>query len=93
MREFINLAFRQLDIKLEWSGEGEKEIGIEKSTGKIRVEVDPAYYRPTEVDLLIGDATKAKEILGWEATKNLEEIVKEMVNADWEKVERYSDRK
>ena len=88
VREFVDLAFKELEIELEWEGEGENEIGIEKSTAKTRVEVDPSYYRPAEVDLLIGDAAKAKEILGWEATVNFEEIVKMMVRADSEKVEK-----
>ena len=88
VREFVDLAFKELEIELGWEGEGEDEIGIEKSTGKTYVAVDPNYYRPAEVDLLIGDAAKAKEILDWKATVNFEEIVKIMVNADREKVER-----
>ena len=88
VREFVDLAFKEIEIELEWEGEGENEIGIEKLTGKTYVAVDPNYYRPAEVDLLIGDAAKAKEILDWKATVNFEEIVKIMVNADREKVER-----
>jgi GDPmannose 4,6-dehydratase len=86
VREFADLAFKELDMELKWQGEGEKEVGIEKTTGKTRVAVDPNYYRPAEVDLLLGDAAKAKEKLGWEPKTTFQELVKIMVNADWEKV-------
>uniref|UniRef100_A0A0N5C7A3 GDP-mannose 4,6-dehydratase n=1 Tax=Strongyloides papillosus TaxID=174720 RepID=A0A0N5C7A3_STREA len=82
VRDFCNLAFAEIGIKLIWQGEGVNEVGIEESTGKVRVRVDPNYYRPTEVDLLIGDPTKAKEVLGWEAKVTLEQLVKEMVASD-----------
>lgn len=88
VREFTDLAFKELDMELEWVGEGKEEKGIEKKTGKVRVEVDPRYFRPTEVDLLIGDASKAKEKLGWEPKVKFEELVKIMVQADWEKVQK-----
>jgi GDPmannose 4,6-dehydratase len=86
VREFADLAFKELDMELKWQGEGEKEVGIEKTTGETRVAVDPNYYRPAEVDLLLGDAAKAKEKLGWEPKTTFQELVKIMVNADWEKV-------
>ncbi|RMG34759.1 MAG: GDP-mannose 4,6-dehydratase [Methanobacteriota archaeon] len=88
VREFADLAFKELDMELEWVGEGKEEKGIEKKTGKVRVEVDPNYFRPTEVDLLIGDASKAREKLGWEPKVKFEELVRIMVHADWEKVKR-----
>jgi GDPmannose 4,6-dehydratase len=66
VREFVELAFKYLDVMLDWTGENEDEVGIDRKTGKILVRVDPYYYRPTEVELLIGDASKAKEELGWE---------------------------
>ena len=88
MREFADLAFKELDIVLEWMGEGSEEKGIEKKTGKIRVAVNPKYFRPTEVDLLIGDATKAKNKLGWQHQIKFEELVKVMTQADWEKVQK-----
>lgn len=69
VRSFIELSFKEVGIELEWKGKAEKEKGINKANGKTLVEIDPKYYRPTEVDLLVGDATKAKEKLGW--TQNL----------------------
>uniref|UniRef100_A0A0M3I0C4 GDP-mannose 4,6-dehydratase n=2 Tax=Ascaris TaxID=6251 RepID=A0A0M3I0C4_ASCLU len=65
-----------------WEGEGVNEVGKESDTGIVRVRVNPKYYRPTEVELLIGDATKAKQKLGWEPQIGLEELVKEMVASD-----------
>ena len=88
VREFSNLAFRELDIELEWEGKEENEKGIDKVTGKVRVEVDPSYYRPTEVDILQGDASKAKDGLGWEPQVKFKELVKIMTNADWDKVKK-----
>jgi GDPmannose 4,6-dehydratase len=88
VREFADLAFKELDMELEWVGEGKEEKGIEKKTGKVRVEVDPHYFRPTEVDVLIGDASKAREKLGWEPKVKFRELVKIMTHADWEKVQK-----
>ena len=79
---FCELAFHHAGIELEWKGEGVNETGVDKKTGKVLIEVDPTYFRPTEVDLLIGDPSKAKEKLGWEATYSVEELVKEMVEED-----------
>ena len=73
---------------MRWEGEAENEKGIDVSTGIVRVEVNPSYYRPTEVDLLIGDPSKAKNKLGWEPQVKFEELVKIMVHADLEKVRR-----
>jgi len=86
VRDFVNLAFKELDLDLEWVGKNEQEKGIEKISGKIRVAVDPKYYRPTEVEELIGDASKAKQKLGWEPKMTFEELIKVMVQSDWEKV-------
>jgi GDPmannose 4,6-dehydratase len=86
IREFAELAFRELDMELEWKGKGEEEIGLEKSTGRTLVKVDPRYYRPTEVDLLLGDPAKAKQELGWEPKTKFKDLVKLMVRADYEKV-------
>src|SRR5690606_15068281 len=88
VREFTQLAFSELGINLIWEGQNENEKGIDKSTGKVLVEVDPSYYRPTEVDLLVGDASKAKQKLGWEPTCTLHQLVKEMVKADLELFEK-----
>jgi GDPmannose 4,6-dehydratase len=79
VRRFVELAFSNLDREIAWDGYGVDEIGIDARTGETLVEVDPKYFRPAETDLLIGDATKAREILGWEANIGLEELVAEMV--------------
>ncbi len=92
IREFVKMAFKEVDIELEFSGSKENEIGIVKAchgeyqlpAGTVVVKVDPRYYRPTEVDLLIGDASKARKQLGWEPTYSLPELVKEMVASDLE---------
>ncbi len=88
VKEFADLAFAEAGMHLEWVGEGEKEQGLEKQSGKVRVAVDPRYYRPTEVDLLVGDAAKAKQTLGWQAQTELQELVQIMVRADLEKVKK-----
>jgi GDPmannose 4,6-dehydratase len=87
VRKFSELVFKELDMELEWRGDGDQEKGIEKNTGKVRIEISKGYYRPTEVDLLIGDAAKAKEKLGWQPKVKFEELVKIMAVADWKKVQ------
>ena len=82
VREFADLTFKELSMELEWIGENEHEKGIEKKSGKTMVIVDPNYYRPTEVEELIGNANKAKEKLGWEPKVKFEELVKIMVKSD-----------
>ncbi len=82
VRYFVELAFKEIDVEIEWRGKGVDEKGYDKATGTLRVEVNPNYFRPTEVDLLIGDATKAKEKLGWEAKTTLGELVHKMVQYD-----------
>jgi GDPmannose 4,6-dehydratase len=82
VRKFIEMAFAEVGITLEWQGTGEAEKGINKADGKALVEIDPRYFRPTEVELLIGDASKAKAELGWEPKTTVEELVREMVQAD-----------
>lgn len=84
VRSFIEMAFSEMEIELEWKGKGVDEKGINKADGKTLVEVDPKYFRPTEVDLLIGDATKAKEELGWEPKYTVEELCSEMVRSDFD---------
>ena len=86
VREFVELAFGEVGIEIEWQGEGVDEVGVNKGTGDILVEIDPRYYRPTEVELLLGDPTKAKKKLGWEAKVGLRELVKMMVERDMEKL-------
>ena len=83
VREFATLAFREVGIELEWKGEGVDEKGYDKATGKALVEVDPKYFRPAEVDQLLGDPSKAKKQLGWNPTKtSFEELVRIMVKHD-----------
>lgn len=83
VREFATLAFRHVGIDLEWKGEGVDEKGIDKATGRVIVEVDPKYFRPCEVEQLLGDPTKARNLLGWNPTKtSFEELVKIMVEHD-----------
>ena len=83
IREFCNLSFKELGIDIIWEGEGENEVGIDQSSNKVIISIDKNYYRPTEVDLLIGDASKAKKLLSWTPKYDLESLVKEMVNADY----------
>ncbi len=82
VRTFAGIAFKEVGIELEWQGKGADEKGIDKKTGKVLVEVDPRYFRPTEVELLIGDPSKAKEKLGWYHKYKLEDLVKDMVEYD-----------
>lgn len=88
VRDFVGYAFDELGIKLRWEGEGVEEKGLDEATGKVLVEVDPKYFRPAEVELLIGDPTKAKEKLGWEPEVTLAELVSMMVKADLEEAEK-----
>lgn len=94
VREFTTLAFKHVGIELEWVGEGVEEKGINKATGKVLVAVDPKFFRPAEVEQLLGDPTKAKTLLGWNPTKtSFEELVEIMVKQDWEKISRESKNK
>lgn len=82
VREFVLAAFRRAGIELLFAGEGIAEKGVDAATGRVLVEVDPRYFRPTEVDLLIGDASKAREKLGWKPRVDLPELIAMMVEAD-----------
>ncbi len=82
VRSFVEAAFRQVGTDIEWSGTGVDEVGAEKASGRLLVRVDPRYFRPTEVDHLIGDPRKAREKLGWSATTTLPDLISEMVQAD-----------
>jgi len=85
VREFCTIAFKEAGINVEWKGSGINEKGICKETQKILIEVDPQYFRPTEVELLCGDPSKAKKILGWNPNKtSFEELIKKMVSSDFE---------
>jgi GDPmannose 4,6-dehydratase len=82
VREFTELAFKGAGINIEWEGEGINEIGRDSDSRRVLVEVDPAFYRPTEVELLIGDSSKAREKLGWKTKVSFEELIKMMVKGD-----------
>lgn len=82
VREFVELAFAEVGHNIVWSGSGVDEIGRDAKSGRVLVQIDPRFFRPTEVDLLIGDPTKAKTVLGWEATTKFEALVREMVQHD-----------
>ena len=82
VREFVELAFRSVGCEIAWKGEGVDEIGIDSKSGKELVAVDPKYFRPTEVDLLLGDPTKAMQKLGWRHQTSFVELIREMVEAD-----------
>ena len=88
VRQFIEFGAKALDMGVEWQGSGIDEVGIDPATGKEIVVIDPRYFRPTEVETLLGDPSKAKKVLGWEATTSIEDMVAEMVNADFEEAQR-----
>ncbi len=88
VRDFISMTFKELDIDIEWHGSGVDEKGINKATGEVIVEIDKKYFRPTEVDLLVGDASKAKNELGWEPKHDLASLIKDMVQSDLKLFER-----
>ena len=84
IRDFVSMAFKEVGIEIIWQGSGTEEKGLDKQTGKILIEVDPRYFRPAEVDLLLGDATKAKTKLGWTPKYDLKSLCKEMIDSDME---------
>ena len=89
VREFVTKAFAEAGINIRWEGKGVDEKGIDVATGKVLVEVDPKYFRPAEVEQLLGDPTKAKTLLGWNPTKtSFDELIKKMVRYDLEYVEK-----
>jgi GDPmannose 4,6-dehydratase len=82
VRDFVSMAFKAVDIDIEWKGQAEDEIGVDIATGNTLVSINPKFYRPTEVDLLIGNPARAKDKLGWEPKTTLEELCRMMVEAD-----------
>ncbi|KHF25093.1 GDP-D-mannose dehydratase [Solemya velum gill symbiont] len=88
VRDFVNFACKELEIAIKWSGSGVNEKGIDSESGEAIIAVDPRYFRPTEVDSLLGDATKAREKLGWTPKITFEEMVKEMVSTDIKEAQR-----
>ncbi|NQV79164.1 MAG: GDP-mannose 4,6-dehydratase, partial [Alphaproteobacteria bacterium] len=79
---FVEAAFSCVGSAVEWRGEGVKEVGVDSRTGEVIVEIDSRYFRPTEVDFLLGDASKARKSLGWVASTSFESLVQEMVEHD-----------
>ncbi|GBD98235.1 GDP-mannose 4,6-dehydratase [bacterium BMS3Abin07] len=88
VREFVDMSFHEVGIDIEWRGKGKKEKGYRRDTGKIVVEIDERYFRPTEVETLLGDPSKAREKLGWTAKVAFNQLVSEMVREDLKKAER-----
>ncbi len=88
VRDFVNAAFDEIGIQVDWQGKGLDEKGIDRDSGKVLIEIDSRYFRPTEVETLLGDATKAKEKLGWSSEIKLHEMVAEMVREDIMQAER-----
>jgi GDPmannose 4,6-dehydratase len=84
VREFVEKAFAQVGVRVDWKGSGAHEKGIDAGSGRILVEVDPRYFRPTEIDVLVGDASKARARLGWQHVVSFDQLVSEMVAADLE---------
>jgi|TARA_B110000483_G_C18182840_1_gene537741 GDPmannose 4,6-dehydratase len=85
VRDFVSLAFKAIDTDITWEGKNEDEKGIDAKTGKVLIKINPKFYRPAEVDLLIGDASKANEILGWKPKTSLEELCDMMIKKDIER--------
>jgi GDPmannose 4,6-dehydratase len=88
IRQFCEMAFKELDIDLKWEGRGVNEKGIDRATGNVLIEVDPRYFRPTEVDLLLGDPSKALKKLDWKPKYDLPALVKEMVSEDMKEAQK-----
>jgi GDPmannose 4,6-dehydratase len=88
VKEFVGAAFREVGIDIVWEGSGIEEKGVDSKSGKTMVEVDPRYFRPTEVESLQGDASKAKRLLGWEPRVEFPDLVKRMVAADLKEAEK-----
>ena len=82
VREFVELTFEAAGRAIEWKGSGVDEVGLDADTGETLVKIDPRYFRPTEVDLLLGDPTKAHNVLGWKHTTSFKDLVREMFDSD-----------
>ena len=88
VREFVESAFREIGIDIEWKNSGVDEVGIDKKSGKILVDVNPEFFRPSEVDILLGDPSKAERVLNWKRRIDFKNLVSMMVKADLEEVEK-----
>lgn len=93
VREFVERAFAHVDRRIDWQGQGSDEKGVDRHSGQVVVEVDPRYFRPTEVDMLIGNSAKAHAKLGWRHTTSFDTLVREMVDADMKAVRLEQDRR
>ncbi|MEM1103468.1 MAG: GDP-mannose 4,6-dehydratase, partial [Pseudomonadota bacterium] len=92
VREFVELAFSEVGRRIEWRGKGVEEVGLDAQSGAELVKVDPRYFRPAEVDQLLGDPTKAREKLGWSHSTPFPDLVREMVASDLKVVAREQER-
>ena len=88
VKEFVELAFQEAGVEIKWSGKGIDEKGYDKDSGKVLIEIDPRYFRPTEVETFLGDPSKAKRKLGWSPRVSFKELVAEMVQEDLKQAER-----
>ena len=88
VRTFAEKVFERLGMPLEWQGSGEAEKGIDRATGRVVIQIDPKYFRPAEVDLLLGDPSKARRQLGWQLKTSFEQLVNMMIDADFALAER-----
>ena len=79
MRDFVEKVFSKLDMQIFWKGQGANEVGCDQY-GNVRIKIDPIYFRPTEVPFLLGDSTKARELLGWKPTYTLEDLIHDMIS-------------
>ena len=86
VREFAQTAFAHAGMDIEWHGEGADEYGVDRKSGKTIIKVNPEFFRPAEVDILLGDASKAEKVLGWKREISFEQLVQRMVNADMERI-------
>jgi GDPmannose 4,6-dehydratase len=91
VREFVELSFTEIDRKIVWQGSGVDEQGIDEANGDVLVEIDPRYFRPTEVETLLGNPAKALDILGWQHTTPFSDLVSDMVKSDLELLKRGDD--
>ena len=86
VKNFVEEAFKHINVKIIWRGKGLKEVGVDKKTGKVHVKVDPVYYRPTDVDELRGDSSKAKRELKWKPKTSFKKLVSEMMESDLKEI-------
>jgi len=93
VREFVETAFAKVGVTIEWSGAGVDEVGKDAETGKVLIEIDPRYFRPTEVEMLLADPSKAKDVLGWSHTMSFKDLVEDMMTSDLDLVTQELDRK